>query len=393
VYHAPQVGTVLGNAADVPLPAAAPQNPDFARLGMFPLPGVRARIAPQAADRADLGELVLRTDHVAEQRRNAIAGPMAMIRGGEYWTGDLARRDSDGSVRVLGPLRAPQSSPDTDAHADAHRPALRYRKHGDFGPALVFIPGAGTTARFFDRAVAALSADHTVVTVDLPGHGLSARVPADEQPPADVPGVARALHAVIADLGLEDVTLVGWALGASVAFRYVEQYGTERVRSLISIEYNPCLLAEGGWPHAALGGINARGARELLESLKHAGDDVAANLVRGSFAPGAAPDPLLLCDLIADAQDCNPAAVRTLLADAFAQDRREGAARIKVPTLLVHGAHSALCPPAVGGWLADVLPDAQLSVFEDSGHLPFVEQPDRFAAEARGFVARTGARR
>ncbi len=399
IYRTAQAGTVLGNAADVPLPVSTPHNRRFARLGMFPLPGVRARIAPQAPGRADVGELVLRADHVAEQRRNAATAdgaPVAasgMLRGGELWTGDLARRDADGSVRLLGPLRAAQPYMGPDEPAEPYRPALRHRRHSDFGPALVFIPGAGTTARFFDQAVAALSRDHTVVTVDLPGHGLSARVPVGEQPAADLPGVTRAVHRVLCELDLEEVTLAGWAFGASVAFDYVERYGTDRIRSLICIEHNPRLLAGGGWPHPALGGIDVQGAHELLEGLKRAGDETAENLVRGSFAPGSAPDPLLLCDLVAEAQGCNPAAVRALLADAFEQDWRERAARIKVPTLLVHGAHSAICPPDAGRWLAGIMPDARLSVFEDCGHLPFVERPQRFAAEARAFVARAGAQR
>jgi pimeloyl-ACP methyl ester carboxylesterase len=264
---------------------------------------------------------------------------------------------------------------------------IHHTRHSERGPALILVPGLAATARFFDRAVADLGADHAVVTVDLPGHGLSRDAGPGPRTPATLAGAARGLRAVIEELDLDGVTLVGWSLGATVAYTYLEESGTDRISSLISVEQTPYLLADGAWPHAAFGGLTAEGAAQLQDALESAGDTVVENLVRGSFATGSDPDQRLVAELIAQGRGCDPDAMRGLLADVVQQDWRERVGQIKSPTLLIHGARSAVYPTAVGAWLAEALPESRLSVFEHSGHLPFIEEPERFANEVRAFVA------
>jgi proline iminopeptidase len=40
-----------------------------------------------------------------------------------------------------------------------------------------------------------------------------------------------------------------------------------------------------------------------------------------------------------------------------------------------------------GEYIASVQPNARLVVFEESGHTPFVEEPERFRDEVAGFIA------
>jgi pimeloyl-ACP methyl ester carboxylesterase len=56
--------------------------------------------------------------------------------------------------------------------------------------------------------------------------------------------------------------------------------------------------------------------------------------------------------------------------------------------LLIHGARSQVYPTPVGDWLADAIPGSRLEMFEDSGHLPFIEEPERFAGVVREFAHR-----
>jgi len=48
--------------------------------------------------------------------------------------------------------------------------------------------------------------------------------------------------------------------------------------------------------------------------------------------------------------------------------------RITSPTLVIHGAEDQYVPVANAGALAGALPGARLRVFEDAGHLVFVER-------------------
>ena len=62
--------------------------------------------------------------------------------------------------------------------------------------------------------------------------------------------------------------------------------------------------------------------------------------------------------------------------------------RIDVPTLLVWGASDGVVPVAYAEAYRDMIPDAELVVIPEAGHLPQVEQPDRFLATVLPFAAR-----
>jgi pimeloyl-ACP methyl ester carboxylesterase len=60
--------------------------------------------------------------------------------------------------------------------------------------------------------------------------------------------------------------------------------------------------------------------------------------------------------------------------------------RIQAPTLVVWGAHDRLVPLAYGEAWARSIPGARLVTLDRCGHLPPLEQPERFAEVALGFL-------
>jgi len=67
-------------------------------------------------------------------------------------------------------------------------------------------------------------------------------------------------------------------------------------------------------------------------------------------------------------------------------DYRERLGEIRVPTLVCVGRHDLLLPVACSQELVDGLPDAQLEIFEESGHDPFREESDKFAELVGGWI-------
>lgn len=63
---------------------------------------------------------------------------------------------------------------------------------------------------------------------------------------------------------------------------------------------------------------------------------------------------------------------------------------VDVPTLVTVGAADWIAPPKYAEQLADLLPNSQLVVFEESGHSPNVDQPEEFIRTVRRFLDRTG---
>jgi pimeloyl-ACP methyl ester carboxylesterase len=61
---------------------------------------------------------------------------------------------------------------------------------------------------------------------------------------------------------------------------------------------------------------------------------------------------------------------------------------LTMPTLLVHGAHDRAVPVAWAHKARDRIPDCELRVLSECGHLPPREHPEDFARAVERFLAR-----
>lgn len=72
-------------------------------------------------------------------------------------------------------------------------------------------------------------------------------------------------------------------------------------------------------------------------------------------------------------------------------DRLEALGRVKAPSLVLVGAHDYLTPKSAGLIQAH-LPDARLVLFPDSGHSPYLDEPDAYFATVTGFLKSVAGR-
>lgn len=68
---------------------------------------------------------------------------------------------------------------------------------------------------------------------------------------------------------------------------------------------------------------------------------------------------------------------------------RDDLARLPVPTLFVWGDADAFAPPSSGRDMEARMPEAQIEVIPDAGHLPYLDRPDVVADSIIGFLAHT----
>ena len=66
---------------------------------------------------------------------------------------------------------------------------------------------------------------------------------------------------------------------------------------------------------------------------------------------------------------------------------------ITCPTLVVVGRHDWRTPVSASEDIARRIPNAELVVFEESGHSPQLEEPEKFQAVVRDFLRRAGESR
>ena len=59
---------------------------------------------------------------------------------------------------------------------------------------------------------------------------------------------------------------------------------------------------------------------------------------------------------------------------------------IQAPTLLLSGRYDEATPATVEPYF-ERIPEVRWEIFEDSSHMPFVEEPERYRAVVEGFLA------
>ncbi|XYH93078.1 alpha/beta fold hydrolase [Sorangium sp. So ce1128] len=72
---------------------------------------------------------------------------------------------------------------------------------------------------------------------------------------------------------------------------------------------------------------------------------------------------------------------------APAWDITVGASSLRVPLFIAHGRHDYTVPYTLWDDIAPTLPSATLHLFERSGHQPFFEEPERFAAAVTDWMS------
>ncbi len=143
-------------------------------------------------------------------------------------------------------------------------------------------------------------------------------------------------------------------------------------------------MSRPDWPHGLAPEVLEGFARSLKE-------DYRATLLRFlSLQARGGEDSRLVIGRLREAllQRGEPAAASLAAGLALLRDvdLRDRVAAIVCPTLVIHGAHDTLCPPASGHWLAENIPGARLALHDHASHAPFLSHPDWFQAELKGFL-------
>jgi pimeloyl-ACP methyl ester carboxylesterase len=233
---------------------------------------------------------------------------------------------------------------------------------------LLLVHGLNSSRGVWDRVLPALAANRTVVTLDLRGHGeSSAPVDADYA----VPDYAADVVAVIECLGFAQVDVLGTSLGGMV----VQHAATERpdlVRSLLLVD-TMCETPDGMDLSGLADAIEQDGVGKVMQEF----------VETKTFAPPARP---VLIDLVMQTILAEPddlVAARWRQADYHGRKR---AAQIACPVLVVHGDRDLSVPLASGVELYELIESARLAVIPACGHMPFLEEPDRFVEEVARFL-------
>ena len=263
---------------------------------------------------------------------------------------------------------------------------VHYRDQGPRGaPTLVLIHGFSASLIDWDDWTDRLDNRYRVIRLDLPGHGLT-RAPAGYH--ASIDGYADLVDDVTRRLNAPRFVLAGNSMGGGMAWVFALRH-PERLDGLV-------LVDAAGWPRRSpqkgspvifklLANPLARAVFKRID-LK----PLIAQGLRAAFVDPRLVTPALV-DRYADFARApgHRAILLTLQERSRAGVSVADLARIRVPTLVMHGEADRLIPFADGQAFAREIPGAVLIAYPGVGHVPMEQVPARSANDLDQWLRRT----
>jgi proline iminopeptidase len=270
---------------------------------------------------------------------------------------------------------------------------LHVEERGGGDLALIALHGGpGLDHTMFGGWLDPLGDERRVLLVDERAQGRSDRAPPEtwtlEQHARDVDALATAL-------GLERYAVLGHSFGAFIALQHAVDFSGRPTASIIS----------SGLPSERfLGRVEEQLATFEPVELR---EQVTRSWAREADARTAEEVGALISDQLpfhfADPRDPRIDDMRAAMADAVYSpdvlrvaatdgyghiELEDRLASVAHPVLVLGGRHDRTCSAEGAEAIATGIPGAELVIFEESGHMAFVEEPDAYRGALRRFLAR-----
>ncbi|WP_332771006.1 alpha/beta fold hydrolase [Phenylobacterium sp.] len=247
-------------------------------------------------------------------------------------------------------------------------------------PPVVLITGWGFTADIWRDQAQRLAKTRRVVSFDPRSQGRST-VTAQGMTPGQR---ARDLDAVLTQLGLDKVYLVGWSQGVQDVAAYVEGFGTRKLAGAVLVD-----AAVSSGSGAVLRNPQAAAQTLRFLSIYAAQPEAYARGMLGAII--SRPLDKAQADRLAADIASVPTAIGSaaLVADLYGADLTPALKKLDRPTLIVASATS----PELQTQRDELklLPEGRIEVVENAAHTVFIDQPDRFAEILDRFLAQVDA--
>ncbi len=254
--------------------------------------------------------------------------------------------------------------------------------------AFVLHGGPGMDHSYFKPWLSPLAEDFQLVYIDHRGTGRSERVALET---CTIEQMADDIEALRTLLGLGPITVIGNSFGGMWAQVFALRY-PESLNRMILVTTSP---SHHFW-EAAAAELEARATPEQ----KAVGPSLFEGKVTSEAEFMAWWEVMLPLYFYAWDDTIGGQMIKRGVDDPFVAaymfehvipnyDVRAGLPSVAVPTLVCSGRHDWVTPVGECEAVAELIPGAELAMFEKSGHMPFIEEQEKFVAVVRDFLKRT----
>lgn len=248
------------------------------------------------------------------------------------------------------------------------------------GKPIVFVHGWASNGAGFLTPVRHLKNKYRVITIDLRGNG-SSDIPDNG---ITIERCATDLEQLLNNLNLDEVTLIGWSMGAQIVLEYVNNYGCKRLKGVGIIDMTPKLINDEYWNLGLYHGKFTY--KDTLEALAHMNRDWIS--FTEDFYKIVAPH-FTEKDMVAIRYDnklVKPNVPIDMWIDMSTKDYREMLGNISVPAVIMYGEASTLYSKGTAEYMYSKIPKSKLICFEGCSHLLVLDNPDKFNKVVEDFV-------
>jgi non-heme chloroperoxidase len=255
------------------------------------------------------------------------------------------------------------------------------------GDVLLLLPGWSQSAAMFRHQVEAFSKTHRVLALDFRGHGASPKAAHGYR----IHRFAADVAELMAREGVERATILGWSLGASVLWAYIDLFGTARIDRLVFLDEPASVMRQADMDDEAAADAGALFDAATMVAIAGQIAGPEGHAARGAFLDSMITKGIpadLKAFLLAENLRVDPADVASLFVNHCSIDWRDVFARVDRPTLVVSGRVSHVSVRSQA-WIHDQVPASEFVVFEEAeggAHFPFLESPATFNAVLARFL-------
>ncbi len=265
---------------------------------------------------------------------------------------------------------------------------VHYRDEGKSdGPAVILVHGSNASLHTWEPWVARLGKDYRIVSLDLPGHGLTGSYPGGVY---DYPVFVDVVNKLMTKLGVSKAVIGGNSMGGGVAWMFALAH-PEKTQGVLLVDAAGVPNWDSRKNPIGFQLMRTPVVKELARVI------APRSIFESSLDTSVGVKSLLTPDYIDRYWELNrypgnreASMKRFALPHNNHPATTEKMAAIKAPVMIMWGEEDNLIPVSSARWFADAIPGSKLVIYPGVGHIPMEEVPDQSAADVKAWLESLG---